>query len=370
MPDVTLSDIANLQNESTATSIMNANSALIEEGLADSVNVAGDTMEGTLDMNSHRIINLPEAVNATEPVRKGEFDEIAGEFFLLDALLDVSVPSPSDNQVLTYNETTELWEAEDPQAASAAPTNVDYLVKTADATLTAERVVTDTASVIWDWATAAQAKATVPDANSTTKGLAETATDAEVQTGTDTARYITPAGLAACTATTTRKGVGETSTDAEARARTSTAVFITPSNLAAKSGFHAHLGGIDPNINVNTLTRLEFNTELYDTAGDYDTTNYRWTPPASRVQIIGHMYVGSALNGYAAGVFVYKNGVLVRTLYQSTPGNNGVVSTGGTTIEVANGTDYYEIWVYLGGPSGVITLSSIQHGTYFMGIQI
>lgn len=41
----------------------------------------------------------------------------------------------------------------------AAPVGADYLVKTADATLTAERVVTDTATITWDWATAGQAKA-------------------------------------------------------------------------------------------------------------------------------------------------------------------------------------------------------------------
>lgn len=40
-----------------------------------------------------------------------------------------------------------------------APTTADYLVKTADAGLSAERVVTDTATVTWDWATGGQAKA-------------------------------------------------------------------------------------------------------------------------------------------------------------------------------------------------------------------
>lgn len=45
--------------------------------------------------------------------------------------------------------------------AAGAPTTADYLVKTADAGLSAERVVTDTTSVIWDWGTAGQAKAQV-----------------------------------------------------------------------------------------------------------------------------------------------------------------------------------------------------------------
>lgn len=44
---------------------------------------------------------------------------------------------------------------------SGAPTNADYLVKTANGSLSAERVVTDTASVVWNWGTAGQAKADV-----------------------------------------------------------------------------------------------------------------------------------------------------------------------------------------------------------------
>lgn len=42
---------------------------------------------------------------------------------------------------------------------SGAPTTVDYLVRTANAGLSAERVVTDTATITWDWSTAGQAKA-------------------------------------------------------------------------------------------------------------------------------------------------------------------------------------------------------------------
>lgn len=42
-----------------------------------------------------------------------------------------------------------------------APTTADYLTKTANGSLSAERVVTDTTEIAWDWATAGQAKASV-----------------------------------------------------------------------------------------------------------------------------------------------------------------------------------------------------------------
>ena len=60
------------------------------------------------------------------------------------------------------------------------------------------------------------------DASTTAKGIIEIATDAEAQTGTDTARAITAANLQAVTATTTRKGVSEFATTAEYRVGTDT----------------------------------------------------------------------------------------------------------------------------------------------------
>lgn len=42
---------------------------------------------------------------------------------------------------------------------TVSPADADYLVKTANPGLSAERVVTDTTSITWDWATAGQAKA-------------------------------------------------------------------------------------------------------------------------------------------------------------------------------------------------------------------
>lgn len=76
--------------------------------------------------------------------------------------------------------------------AGSAPGDADYLVRTAHASLSAERVVTDTTTVTWDWATAGQAKANVVASSDTVAGGIETATVAEMETGTDTGRAVTP----------------------------------------------------------------------------------------------------------------------------------------------------------------------------------
>lgn len=55
--------------------------------------------------------------------------------------------------------------------------------------------------------TQAQLAAATPDASAAARGLVELATDAEVLTGTDTARAVTPRGLAGRTASETRAGI-------------------------------------------------------------------------------------------------------------------------------------------------------------------
>ncbi len=78
--------------------------------------------------------------------------------------------------------------------------------------------------------------AELPSASETVRGVAELATDAEVNTGTDVARIITPAGLAQATsllqATALQKGAVELATDAEANTGTDTDRVITPASLA------------------------------------------------------------------------------------------------------------------------------------------
>jgi len=108
-----------------------------------------------------------------------------------------------------------------------APTTADYLVRTADAGLSAERVVTDTAEVTWDWGTAGQAKANVGAiaqakvTNLTTDLAAKVPTSRTISTtapltgGGDLSANRT---LAISDATTTTKGAVELATDGETAA--------------------------------------------------------------------------------------------------------------------------------------------------------
>lgn len=93
------------------------------------------------------------------------------------------------------------------------------------------------------------------------RGVVELATTAEVQAGTDTTRVVTPAGLAARTATATRAGVVELATTAEAAAGTDTVRAVTPQGLvewhkAAPIAYRAAAGSVASGSSVgsNTVT--------------------------------------------------------------------------------------------------------------------
>jgi hypothetical protein len=76
---LTLTDLANLSNESSTVAAINANNTATEAALEKTLSRDGtspNSMEANLDMNSYRIQNLPVAASDTEPVRKAEFDEI------------------------------------------------------------------------------------------------------------------------------------------------------------------------------------------------------------------------------------------------------------------------------------------------------
>ena len=84
-----------------------------------------------------------------------------------------------------------------------------------------------------------------PYATQENAGIAEIATDAEAQAGTDTNRIITPANLQQVTATETRKGVVELATNAEAQAGTDNTRALTPASLQAVTATESRNGIVE-----------------------------------------------------------------------------------------------------------------------------
>lgn len=164
MAKLTLTDISNPNSQTAIAATVNANNDAVELAMENTLSLDGtspNSMGANLDMDSNRIINLPEAQDATEPVRLGDLEDLLGDQANLniDDLLDVVITSVADNDFLRYDSGTSKWVNEAAVGAGSAPDSADYLVKTANGSLSAERVVTDGTSITWDWSVAGQAKA-------------------------------------------------------------------------------------------------------------------------------------------------------------------------------------------------------------------
>jgi microcystin-dependent protein len=125
--DIILSNLANLENEATATATINANNDIIELAFQKVLSTVGpNTLTSNIDANGNRILNLLAATAPSEPVRKAEFDAVilqASAGALLDG--SVSTSKIADGAVST----------------TKIPDNAITLAKMADASVgTAELV--------------------------------------------------------------------------------------------------------------------------------------------------------------------------------------------------------------------------------------
>lgn len=81
MTKITLTNLVNLQNETTAVNAINNNSAVLTTAFDNTLSRDGtspNTMGAPLDMNSNQIINLPTPVTANSPVRLQDLSTFAG----------------------------------------------------------------------------------------------------------------------------------------------------------------------------------------------------------------------------------------------------------------------------------------------------
>ena len=86
-----------------------------------------------------------------------------------------------------------------------------------------------------------------------------------------------------------------------------------------------------------TAEKAEINTEIEDTGGYFDTTNFRWGPlPAGKYQMGCNAVAGNS----PWIMYLYKNGAAeVRVSYEQNTG-----CPNGVTIVESDGDDYFEFW--------------------------
>jgi hypothetical protein len=114
---------------------------------------------------------------------------------------------------------------------------------------------------------------------------------------------------------------------------------------------------------------VPFNSAGVNVGGYYNTSTYRWTPPAGLVFLFAHMYAsGWTANTVGMNVLLRKNGTYFAA-QGNTQQSSAFCELSVSCIDNANGTDYYEAAF---NPSSVATgaVQAVSQQTYFGGFSL
>jgi len=157
--------------------------------------------------------------------------------------------------------------------------------------------------------------------------------------------------------------------------------FLRGDNTFASAGgtntpaFEAYLSA-DQAISSATFTKIQINTEILDSDGNYDNaTNYRFTPTtAGKYYVYGNVTAVSSVNNTVDNMqlAIYKNGSIYK-VQELTIGNQETrretMSTS-AIIDFNGSSDYVELFAYCDVDSGTPTIEVYQKGTNFGAFKI
>ena len=122
--------------------------------------------------------------------------------------------------------------------------------------------------------------------------------------------------------------------------------------------FEAKIGS-SQNIGDETKTKLQFDTEIFDTAGNYDhSSNYRFTPTTAGKYFCylrqSMQQTGGVGQLNYAFLYIYKNGSIYKRAYFDYSNNNGYASDLSltATIDFNGSSDYIEAYAETNAISG------------------
>ena len=125
-----------------------------------------------------------------------------------------------------------------------------------------------------------------------------------------------------------------------------TSVTNIPAALTNTPAFQAKLSA-DQTLTNATITKVQFNTEVFDTDSTYDnSTNYRFTPGVAGKYYISAQADFEGSNITANWIYIYKNGAKHWGSHHDSSNHTYTTQAIGAIVE-ANTTDYFEIFVYL-----------------------
>ena len=162
-------------------------------------------------------------------------------------------------------------------------------------------------------------------------------------------------------------------------------VTLTNSGTASGFGdeaqyFFARMTGSNQNVNDNTATKVNINSEVLDNKSIFDTTNNKLVITAATAgiwligaQVAGNNHQNSALQKVFA--MLYKNGSALGDAYDSLSDLDAANGLGFTTRSVSAivslaSADYVELYALVARGTGSAQNEVMQRGTNFYGHRI
>jgi hypothetical protein len=156
---------------------------------------------------------------------------------------------------------------------------------------------------------------------------------------------------------------GGTNATTAAGARTSLGVSAAP------TGFSVHKNATDQTgITDSAFTLVTWSTEIFDTGSNFASNT--WTPPAGLINTSVTLTSsgGNQANGALFIVSFFKNTVRFKDQYANIIATGTPLSVTATLVDQANGTDAYDVRVFIDTTGSTGTVAGIVTQTYWTGM--
>ena len=162
-------------------------------------------------------------------------------------------------------------------------------------------------------------------------------------------------------------------TQAEVDTWTNSLKVVTPETLANRNipMFRAYMGSAQT-IATSTVTKVQFNTKSFDTKSWYDnTTNYRYTPLKAGKYLVTARLIFNNNNLSSRDLYIHKNGVSVAQQGIHNPNTYLLTNVVTSLIEMNGSTDYLEVFAAqnTGGNANTFTgISATEFSAIYIGV--
>lgn len=123
--------------------------------------------------------------------------------------------------------------------------------------------------------------------------------------------------------------------------------------------FSAYRPTTQTGVGSGTFTKVQINTEYFDTNNCFDTaTNYRFTPNVAGYYQFNYCVLIAGTGLFGASCQLYINGSIVSYGNYSDNAIGGVISSGSTIMYMNGTTDYAELYAVGSVSSGTVTFGA------------